>query len=202
MQNKSTVNYQDQQHLPAGISPADHNIEFVGVPATKTVLWFQNGNSHQWKHIPETIYDALEELFLTDQQAVAFFGSMYKHEADNVNRLVEIYTYYLYGQLDNTPDVIDGVLQPCENFRENKDCPSLKFNNKYIDIDGVHLSQRDLQILDDIIEGLPDKMIAHRLGIAIGTFDFHKKNLFTKLGVDSKVGLAVKTLKNNVTCVN
>ena len=202
MNHKSKVNAQDHQHLPAGVSPSDHNIEFVGVAETKTVLWFQNGNSHQWKYLSPSIYDALEELFLTDHEALKFLTGNYPAEAHNTNRMVELYTYYMYGQLDKTPDVIDGVLQNCENLRESKNCPSLKFSNKYIDIDGVHLSARDLQILDDIIEGLPDKMIASRLGIAIGTFDFHKKNLFTKLKVDSKVGLAVKTLKYNVPCAS
>ena len=202
MKHKSTLQPLNQQGLPAGISPSDHNIEFVGVPATKTVLWFKNGNSHQWQHLPIEIYNALEELYLTDLQAKAYLNSMYKAYSDNTNRLVEIYTYYMYGQLDNNPDVLNGQLQAPENFREQKDCPSLQFDNKYIDIDGIHLSQRDLQILDDVVEGLPDKMIAYRLGISQGTFDFHKKNLFTKLGVDSKVGLAVKSLKNNIICVH
>lgn len=202
MQNKSTLNNSNQQQLPAGISPCDNNIEFVGVPDTKTVLWLNHGNSRQWKHLPKDIYNSLEELFLTDDEAVKFLTTNFSDDAHNINRLVEIYTYYMYGQLDNSPDVIDGALQPSENFRDHKNCPSLLFSNKVIDIDGIHLSQRDLQILDDIIEGLPDKLIAMRLSISIGTFDFHKKNLFTKLGVDSKVGLAVKTLKNNLVCVN
>lgn len=202
MNHKSTVKEKDQQHLPSGISPADENIEFVGVAFNKTVLWFQYGNSHQWKHLSSSIYKSLEELFLTDHEAVKFLTSNYSDVAHDMPRLVEIYTYYMYGQLDNDPDVIDGVLQKCENFREKKNCPSLQFSNKFIDIDGVHLSQRDLQILDDIIEGLPDKLIASRLGISHGTFDFHKKNLFNRLNVNSKVGLAVKTLKHQVACAS
>lgn len=202
MHNKSILNPTNTQDLPAGISPSDHNIEFVGVKHNKSVLWFQNGSSNRWEHLPEPIYDACEELFLTDQTAVAFLTKEYNEVADDLNRLVELYIYYLYHDLDSKPDVVNGVLQTCENFREAKDCPSLNFTNKYIDIDGLVLTKRDLQILDDIIEGLPDKMIAHRLGIKIGTFDFHKKNLFKKFNVDSKVSLAVKTLKHNIACAS
>lgn len=197
MKHKTTT---ISENLPAGVLPNDHNIEFMAVTGSKTVLWMQNGNTHQWQHLHPSIYDALEALFLTDTEAVKFLTSNYKEDADNINRLVELYTYYMYGQLDNSPDVINGVLQPCENFRESADCPSLQFDNKFIDIEGVHLSQRDLKILDDIIEGLPDKAIAINLGVSIGTYDFHKKNLFKKLNVDSKVGLAVKSLKNHIVC--
>lgn len=197
MQHKTTT---ISENLPAGVKPSDHNIEFMAVTGSKTVLWMQNGNTHQWQNLHPDIYNALEALFLTDTEAVKFLTNNYKDEADNINRLVELYTYYMYGQLDNSPDVVNGVLQPCENFRESANCPSLQFDNKFIDIEGVHLSQRDLKILDDIIEGLPDKVIALNLGITIGTFDFHKKNLFKKLNVDSKVGLAVKSLKHHILC--
>jgi DNA-binding CsgD family transcriptional regulator len=200
MQSKVKQSTETSQDLPAGVLPTDQNIEFVGVSGSKTVLWMQHGHTKTWKALPKPIYKKLKALFFTDHEAVKFLSNNYKAEAHNLNRLVELYTYYMYGDLDHTPDVIDGTLQPSENFRESKNCPSLQFSNKFININGAHLSQRDLKILDDIIEGLPDKAIAHKLGICIGTFDFHKKNLFKKLGVDNKVSLAVISLKHHITC--
>ncbi|WP_422105542.1 helix-turn-helix transcriptional regulator [Winogradskyella sp.] len=202
MRSKVTNKPTEKQLLPAGISPSDPNIEFVGQANTKTVLWFQYGNPHRWETLPKNIYQALEELFLTDDTAVKVLTNHYSEIANDINRLTEIYTYYMYGDLDHNADVIDGVLQPCENFRETKDCLSLQFDFKYIDIEGVHLSQRDLKILDMCMDNMPDKLIADHLGISQSTFDFHKKNLFKKFGCDSKVSIVVKGIKNHILCEN
>jgi DNA-binding CsgD family transcriptional regulator len=200
MKNKTTNNNSTIQTLPAGMSPDDSDIEFVGLPKTHSVLWFQFGKPHNWAQLPTNLYKSCEELYLTDTEAVKTLPKYFK--TNNINRLVEIYIYYMYGGCDNTPDVIKGVLQPCENFRETKDCLSLQFSNKHIDIEGIHLSQRDLKILDMSMDNLPDKLIADRLGISHSTFDFHKKNLFKKLGCDSKVSLVIKGLKNHILCEN
>ena len=200
MNDKSTIHNNHLQHLPAGISPTDPNIEFVGQPKTKTVLWFRYGNAHAFSTLPNAIYQVLEELFLTDLKAVTLLSAKYFNAADDIKRLTELYTYYMYGQLDSTPDVIDGYLQPCENFRESKDCLSLAFDNKYIDINGIHLAQRDLKILDMMMDNLPDKVIAYNLGISQSTFDFHKKKLYRKIGVDSKVDFVVHGLKAQILC--
>lgn len=200
MNHKSTTPYPQNQPTFAGVHPNDHNIEFIGCRNTMTVYWMRMGNTHEFKFLDHKIYTKLETLFLSDQDAVKILTKHYDSDAHNLRRLVEIYTCYMYGDHDSNPDVIEGELQTCENFRQEKDCLSLSFKNKFIDIDGVHLTRRDLNILDDIVEGLPDKMIAHKMGLHIGTYDFHKRNLFKKLKVDSKVALAVKTLKNNVPC--
>lgn len=198
MNNKSNTLNPVKQLIPAGVAPNDHNIEFVGVSETMTVIWLRCGNNHAFKNLPNQIYNALEELFLSDTQAVAYITQTYPEHADNLPRMVEIYTVYIYGQCDTTPDVIDGKLQPCENFRETADCPSMNFSNKYFDINGVKLNQRDLQIIDDMVAGLPDKAIAHKLGISQSTFDFHKRNLFKKTHSQSKVDLVVAALNNQV----
>lgn len=200
MQNKSTTKPNNLQALPAGMSPNDANIEFVGQRDTKKVIWFQYGKAHTWAELTPENYDACEELFLTDIEAVKTLPNYYKDAADNVNRLTELYIYHMYGGCDQTPDMVNGALQPCENFRDHKDCLSLDFNNKFIDIEGIHLSQRDLKIIDMSLDNIPDKVIADALGISHSTFDFHKKNLFTKLGCDSKVSLVVKGIKNHILC--
>jgi len=200
MQSKNTTTKQGKQQLPAGVAPNDHNIEFIGVVDTKTVLWRQRGHTNTFKNISPETYEALKELFLTDQEAVAFLPTLHPEFAHDVNRLVEIYTYYMYGQVDSKPDVIEGKLQPCENFRESIDCPSLKFTNKFIDIDGAKLSPRDIQIIDDIANNLPDKMIAHKLGIHLSTYDFHKRNLFKKIGATTKLQVLKKAILNQVLC--
>lgn len=199
MQDKSTKTTLTTQ-LPAGVGLDDHNIEFVGCKTTKTVIWLQRGNSHSFNYLPRPIYKALEELFLTDHDALKVLTENFPEDAHELARMVEIYTYYMYGDLDATPDVIDGQLQPSENYREKKDCISLQFFNKNIDIDGQPLNARSIAILDDMAEGIPDKLIAHKLGITLSTLDFHKRRLFKTMNVQSKPEAISKAYKQHVLC--
>ncbi|MFN3816147.1 response regulator transcription factor [Brevundimonas sp.] len=43
------------------------------------------------------------------------------------------------------------------------------------------LSPRELQVLEGMIEGLPNKLIAHRLGLSIRTVETYRNNLMDKL---------------------
>ncbi|TXE18589.1 helix-turn-helix transcriptional regulator [Psychroserpens burtonensis] len=202
MKHKNTTNALHQQQFPAGLAANDHNIEFVGNTQDKTIIWIRCGHSNPFKTLPNNIYQALEELLLTDHEAIKFLTTNYESIAHDMFRIVELYTYYMYGQLDNKPDVVNGLLQAPENFRESENCPSLKFENTFIDINGVHLSTRDLNIIDNMIKGFPDKLIAYNLGIAQSTFDFHKRNLFKRLHINSKLELVVESFKNKVAlCV-
>jgi two-component system, NarL family, response regulator YdfI len=57
------------------------------------------------------------------------------------------------------------------------------------------LSERELEVLDVIAEGLSNKLIAHRLGISEHTVKTHVASIFAKLGAASRteaVSLAVR----------
>ncbi|CAM1357633.1 helix-turn-helix transcriptional regulator [Tenacibaculum halocynthiae] len=178
----------------AGVMPNDNNIEFVGVRKTKQVLWIQNGSTRYFNDLPIKVFTLLKTAFFNDIIAVNFLKSI----TANLKRQVELYTYYMYGELDSTPDVKDGVLAPSENFRDSKNCPSLLWNSKNINIGNHVLTPRQLIIIDLIGENLPDKAIAAALSISQKTFDFHKKNLFTALGVDSKMALLKLSIKYKI----
>ena len=189
---KFTENSTNQQI--AGLILGDYNIEFVGVKDTKEVLFIQNGHTLPFKFLPKAVLKECKEQFLKDTVAVADLSK----ETTSLNRQIELYIYYLYGDVDTTPDVIDGKLTPSENFRENATCRSLTWNTKWITIDGIALSERDLKIIDSIKNDVPDKAIAYELNIAHSTFDFHKRNLYKKLNVASKTELLIKALTQNV----
>ena len=53
------------------------------------------------------------------------------------------------------------------------------------------LSARELEILAGIAEGMSAKDIAARLGVMPATIDSHKRNIRTKLGIDSMAELIV-----------
>lgn len=56
----------------------------------------------------------------------------------------------------------------------------------------VNLSPRELEVLDELILGHYNKIIAEHLGVTPRTIEFHRANIFEKLAVDSAIELAHK----------
>jgi LuxR family maltose regulon positive regulatory protein len=48
------------------------------------------------------------------------------------------------------------------------------------------LSEREIDILECLAEGLSNREIAHRLTISLSTVKTHTRNIYTKLGVNSR----------------
>jgi DNA-binding NarL/FixJ family response regulator len=61
------------------------------------------------------------------------------------------------------------------------------------------LTRREREVLELIVEGHKDESIAAHLGIALNTLKHHTKNLFRKTGFNSRLDLAVTTLKRRHT---
>lgn len=203
MNLKTTTNQYNTQQLPAGFALNDNNIEFVGNRENSSVIWLQNGTAHAFENLPSKIFKLLKDDLYECEDAVKEIKRFFKQKNIPVtlSNMVELYTYLMYGDLDNTPDVINGVLQPSENFRASANCISLAFKKKTIQINGYILNKRQLTILDGIVAGLPDKAIAHNLGITQPTLDFHKNKLFKGINVSCKIDAAVTAIRTNVTPV-
>lgn len=202
MNHKNTT-FTATKQLPAGIALNDHNIEFVGMKETQTVIWLQHGNSHSFEYLPKKFYRLLLNDFLEDKKAIEVLEKYYEEFPDDEfreRRMVELYTYYMYGGLDKKPDILNGVLQPSENFRHKPNCISLKFGNKTIDINGVVLKPREIRMLDAFAKGVPDKAIAQMLNIKQSTLDSHKRDLFKIMNVNSKPEAVAQAFKHGV-CV-
>ncbi len=62
----------------------------------------------------------------------------------------------------------------------------------YIDVKSIYdnplatLTRRELEVLSDLASGRTNKQIARDLGVSLNTVKFHVRNLFQKLGVNSR----------------
>jgi DNA-binding CsgD family transcriptional regulator len=176
----------------AGMHPGDNSIEFQGIRKTKQVLWMQNGNNHYFNDLPLEHFNLLKNKYLKDHKAVRYLTQV----TDHLSRQVELFTYYLYGDVDSTPDISsDGVLSESENFRDKPNCPSLLWNSKNLNIGNHILTPRQRVIIDLIGNNLPDKAIASILGISHKTLDFHKYKLYKAVGVSNKLDLLRLSMK-------
>lgn len=60
------------------------------------------------------------------------------------------------------------------------------------------LTEREKEILTLLVEGLPKKGIAGRLGVSFHTIDTHVKNIYTKLQVHSGNEAVAKAIRENL----
>lgn len=189
--HKSTV-FQ-QPFKIAGVEPSDDSIEFIASD-NETALWIQNGCVHYFKDLPKWRYQKCQEAFLNDKAALIYLSQ----RNESIERQVEIFIHYSYGAADGSPDMIGDKLQPSENFRPTKNCPSLDWDSKWITIDGVKLTKRDLLYIDFVKEDKKDEEIAELLFITPSTLNSYKAKLYEKLNVSNKTALIVKALNQHV----
>lgn len=65
------------------------------------------------------------------------------------------------------------------------------------DLEEANLTDREQEILACIVDGLSNKLIAHRLDISEGTVKVHVKNLLKKLNLRSRLEIAVWAFSQN-----
>jgi DNA-binding CsgD family transcriptional regulator len=70
---------------------------------------------------------------------------------------------------------------------------------KHIIIDGQKISLAELRVISCIRQGLQDKEICSRLGIALDTLRSHKRNIQPKIGALSKVQIATQSIKYGIS---
>ena len=63
---------------------------------------------------------------------------------------------------------------------------------------GEEFSEQERKIIELCLEGLPAKLIADRLNISARTVNWHKSNIFSKLGINSTLELIQFVIKNNI----
>ena len=60
------------------------------------------------------------------------------------------------------------------------------------------LTQRELQILQLVIEGKTNKAIAHEIQISEKTVEFHLDNVYSKVGARSRLMASIWALQNGI----
>lgn len=94
--------------------------------------------------------------------------------------LVEtIHTTY-QGKMVFSPDIVEELVSQPQ--------PSVDF----------HLTDRELEVLVHLAEGLTNQQTALKLSISVSTLKFHMNNIYQKLGVQTRSEALVLAAKNNL----
>lgn len=190
--NKSNQNFAPPKI--AGLFPGDNTIEFVGNRQSKTALWIQNGAIHYFNDLPLQYYQLVKEHYLNQPKAVAFISKIHK----DLKKQVNMYVYYMWGDLDSTPDIENGILSDSENFRDTRDCPSLLWDKKQLTIDNYILTPRDLVMIDLMADDYKDAVIANAIDKSHSYYDQLKRELFRVTNTQTKAGLLLKAKDQKV----
>jgi DNA-binding NarL/FixJ family response regulator len=73
---------------------------------------------------------------------------------------------------------------------------------KSLGCDGVPVTEREIDIIREIAEGLSNKLIADKLKLSTHTVNTHRKNIMAKLGVNNTAGIVMFAVKNQLLATN
>jgi DNA-binding NarL/FixJ family response regulator len=73
---------------------------------------------------------------------------------------------------------------------------------KTLSCDGVSVTDREIDIIRGIAEGLSNKLIADKLKLSTHTVNTHRKNIMSKLGVNNTAGVVMFAVKNQLLETN
>jgi DNA-binding NarL/FixJ family response regulator len=83
--------------------------------------------------------------------------------------------------------------------------PEIVVNNSFIKslgCDGIPVTEREIDIIRGIAEGLSNKLIADKLKLSTHTVNTHRKNVMSKLGVNNTAGVVMFAVKNQLLETN
>lgn len=73
---------------------------------------------------------------------------------------------------------------------------------KSLGCDGIPVTDREIEIIREIAEGLSNKLIADKLKLSTHTVNTHRKNIMSKLGVNNTAGIVMFAVKNQLLETN
>jgi len=68
--------------------------------------------------------------------------------------------------------------------------------------EGLNISEREMEIIKHIAQGLSNKEVADKLFISAHTVTTHRKNIMAKLGVNNTAGLVLFAVRENLVSPN
>ena len=83
--------------------------------------------------------------------------------------------------------------------------PEIVVNNSFIKslgCDGFPVTEREIDIIRGIAEGLSNKLIADKLNLSTHTVNTHRKNIMAKLGVNNTAGVVMFAVINQLLDTN
>ena len=69
---------------------------------------------------------------------------------------------------------------------------------KQVSCEGLVVSEREIEVIKYIAEGLSNKQIADAMFLSTHTINTHRKNIMNKLGINNTAGIVMFAVRNNI----
>jgi DNA-binding NarL/FixJ family response regulator len=133
----------------------------------------------------------------TVQNRIAEFLKCKKHHP-SVSWIGIVYSYYdnvllcHYSDILSMNDSAETIVRVVNNSLSGNNCDDLK----------EPLSQREIEVLKQLIDGLSNKEIADILNISTHTVVSHRKKIMEKTGIKSLPGLTIFAISQKIISIN
>lgn len=129
-----------------------------------------------------TVSDADEDLF----EAIRLGARGYLLKSLNANEFLEILEGIKRGEAAITRKIAARLMDGFATLSHEKVRPA------------EVLTQRELELLQLLVEGLPNKAIAERMSLSENTVKYHIKNILQKLGVQNRTEAATHAIRDGL----
>ena len=130
-----------------------------------------------------TVFDDADKIF----RAVCAGASGYVLKSSGIDRIGEAIRQVMDGGAPMTPEVAKKVLDAFSRM-----APALDGQDDY------HLTQREVEILRLMADGLLKKEIAETLDLSVHTVSTHMRGVYGKLQVSTNTGAVAKALRERI----
>lgn len=174
-----------------------------GIELTRELKAFTNGDDSATKVLILTLQDNKESV-LAAFAAGADSYCMKDIKFDNLLEALRV-TYdgnawidpaiarIVLQQAQENPPLRETVTTNSQNILPNSESEEEKQN-----IEAYTLTERELEVLQLIVEGCSNALIAERLYITVGTVKTHVRNILNKLCADDRTQAAVRALRSGL----
>jgi DNA-binding NarL/FixJ family response regulator len=151
--------------------------------------------------------DVLQSLRLLPGLKV--IGITHQCEVETINKLLESgLNGHLLCDCDQE-EIIDSVICSargekffCGKVLEKLNALDRDKTNKDYSCEPIIISERELEILQFIAQGLTNKQIAEKIHLSPHTVMTHRKNMMSKLGINNTAGLIIYAVRENLISPN
>ena len=159
-----------------GLAKKDKTFEYF--TDNGEVYLIHEGKNIPWKNISVNTLDLIYKAWILPEHS-AISNHIKSKINDHHERLKE-FCRIVWGELDYNPDIF---VDEKFNFENLKD---------------YHFSKRELEFMKLTCMDLTDGEIADKMGIAYNTATTYRQNITNKIGVNSKIGIALFAFKNGI----
>jgi len=154
--------------------------------------------------LPDTNGIEIARHLKAEHPALKILAVSAENSSSTIEEMLNIGVEGFISKLNSNPDTlaeaIRSIMEGLEYFgKDISDIISRVYvaTKKTTEISS-EFSEQEKRVIECCHEGLSAKLIADRLGISIRTVDWHKSNIFRKLGINSTLEMVQFAVKNKI----